>query len=78
RHARLRSMSERNTPPETEETRGPLGGKTTISKDGNLVRKSFFIDRDVDQALRDDAHRQRRSEATIVRELLRRHYGIED
>lgn len=60
-----------------EERRGPHGGKTTVSRDGLLVRKTFFIDRDVEEALRDDAHRQRRSEAEIVRDLLRQHYGLE-
>lgn len=47
--------------------------KKTESKDGAMVRKTFFIDRDVEQQLRDDAHQRRKSEAEIVRELLREH-----
>ncbi len=58
--------------------RGPRGGKTTVSKDGTLIRKTFYIDVDVGEKLREDAHRQRSSEAEIVRELLRDHYGVDD
>ena len=64
--------------PESGATEGPKGGKTTISKDGNLVRKTIFIDRDVEEALRDDAHQRRISEAAIIRELLRQHYGFDE
>ncbi|MEO1082757.1 MAG: hypothetical protein AAFY88_00800 [Acidobacteriota bacterium] len=58
--------------------RGPRGGKTTVSKDGNLVRKTFWLHPDEEEALRRAAFEERRSEAAIVRELLRRHFGIED
>ena len=57
--------------------RGPRGGRTTISGDGLLIRKTFFIDRDVEEHLRNDAHAKRTTEAAIVRQLLRDHYGIE-
>lgn len=60
-----------------ENPRGPRGGKTTVSADGALIRKTFYIDRDVEDALRDEAHRSRRTEAEIVREALRERYGIE-
>lgn len=56
---------------------GPRGGKTTVSKDGYLVRKTFFIDRDAEQHLRDEAHSTRRTEAEIVREIIRDRYGLE-
>ena len=57
---------------------GPRGGRTTVTDDGLMIRKTFFIDTDVAELLRDDAHRQRRPEAEILRELLRRHYGVDD
>lgn len=59
------------------DARGPRGGKTTVSADGLLVRKTFFLDREVEEALREDSFRSRRTEAEIVRQLLRDHYGIE-
>ena len=58
-------------------SRGPRGGRTTISQDGLLIRKTFFIDRDVEVHLRNDAHARRTTEAAIVRQLLRDHYGVE-
>ena len=62
---------------DTDNPRGPRGGKTTVSSDGLLVRKTFFLDREVEEALREDAFKTRRTEAEIVRQLLRDHYGIE-
>ncbi len=56
---------------------GPRGGRTTVSADGALLRKTFYIDRDVEEALREEAYRTRRTEAEIVRQLLREHYGLE-
>lgn len=61
----------------TDDPRGPRGGKTTVSADGLLVRKTFFLDREVEEALREDSFKTRRTEAEIVRQLLRDHYGIE-
>ncbi len=63
--------------PAEEELVGPRGGRTTVSADGALLRKTFYIDRDVEKALREEAYRTRRTEAEIVRQLLREHYGIE-
>jgi|GEM_PF-4790134 len=57
--------------------RGPRGGRTTISQDGLLIRKTFYIDRDVEVFLRNEAHEQKTTEAAIVRQLLRDHYGVE-
>lgn len=56
---------------------GPRGGRTTRSKSG-LVRKSFWIDSEVEDVLRRMAFEERRSESEIVREILRRHFGVED
>ena len=57
--------------------RGPRGGKTTVSADGKLIRKTFYIDRDVEEKLRDEAHEHRRTEAEIVRWVLRERYGLD-
>jgi hypothetical protein len=59
------------------EPRGLRGGRTTVSADGTLVRKSFMIDRDTEKALRTTAHRTRQSEGAIVRDVLRRHFGLD-
>jgi hypothetical protein len=61
----------------SDDRRGPRGGKNTVSADGLLVRKTFFLDREVEEALREDSYKTRRTEAEIVRQLLRDHYGIE-
>lgn len=55
--------------------RGRRGGKTTITP--AMVRKTFWIDRDVEERLREDAFRSERTEAELVRQVLRDHYGIE-
>lgn len=55
--------------------RGRRGGTTTISE--YMVRKTFWIDRDVEERLRRDAFESGRSEAELVREALRQFYGIE-
>jgi hypothetical protein len=59
-------------------TSGPRGGKTTVSKSGNLIRKTFWLHPDEEAALRRAAFEQRRSEAELVREALRRYFNIED
>ncbi len=56
---------------------GPRGGTTTVSKTG-MVRKTLWLHPDEAEALRYAAFEQRRSEADIVRELLREHFEIED
>jgi hypothetical protein len=43
-----------------------------------LVRKTFFIDRDAEEALRDEAHKKRVTEAEIVRQLIRERYGLDE
>lgn len=59
-----------------KKNRGPRGGKTTVSADGKLIRKTFYIDRDVETRLRDEAHEHRMTEAEIVRWVLSERYGL--
>lgn len=56
--------------------RGRRGGRTTVTP--LLVRKTYWIDRDVEELLREDAFRTDRSEAQIVREVLRTHYRVDE
>ena len=63
-------------PPGGEPLVGRRGGRTTVTP--LLIRETYWIDREVEQLLREDAFRSGRSEAEIVREALRRHYDIED
>ena len=58
-------------------TSGPRGGTTTVSP-GGLIRKAFWMHPDEVEALRRTAYEQRRTEAEIVREAVRRHLHIED
>ncbi len=55
--------------------RGRRGGKTTITP--LMVRKTFWIDRDVESRLRKEAFDTGRTEAELVREALRVYYDIE-
>lgn len=50
---------------------GPRGGTTTITKSG-MVKKNLWIPGEEAEALRRKAFEERRSEADIVREGLRR------
>jgi hypothetical protein len=54
---------------------GRRGGKTTVTD--LMVRKTFWIDRDVEDRLRRDAFESGRTEAEIVRQALRDFYGID-
>ena len=47
-----------------------------ITKTG--VRKNLWLHEDEAEALREAAFLERKSEAEIIREALRRHLGIED
>jgi hypothetical protein len=60
-----------------KENTGPRGGKTTVTKTG-LVRKTFWLHRDEEKALRLRAFEDQRSESEIVREALRQILGIPD
>lgn len=59
---------------DNEPVLGPAGGRTTVSRRGDLIRKTFFIDWDVEEELRREAFETRRTEADIVREALRWRY----
>jgi hypothetical protein len=63
-------MSRDSSAGKTEE---PQGGITATGK-----RKNFWFHDDEIEALRAAAYKQRRPEAEIVREALRRYLGIED
>lgn len=58
-----------------QDLRGRRGGRSTVTP--LMVRKTFWIDRDVEGRLREDAFRSERTEAEIVREALRQYYSIE-
>ncbi|HXO20952.1 MAG TPA: hypothetical protein VOA87_13640 [Thermoanaerobaculia bacterium] len=61
-----------------KETRlGPRGGETTISKTG-MIRKTLWLHQDEAEALRNLAFKERRTEADIIREGLRRILRLED
>lgn len=69
-------MTPRHDPDSSEPApRGRRGGTTTISE--HMVRKTFWIDKDVEELLRRDAFESGRSEAELVREALRRFYDVE-
>ena len=64
---RSKAQEEVHPPPPT----GPRGGTTTITRSG-MVKKNLWIPADEAEALRRKAFDERRSEADIVREGLRR------
>lgn len=55
---------------------GRRGGKTTMT--GSMVRKTFWIDQDTEDALRRHAEVSGIPESELFRQALRRHYGIEE
>lgn len=56
--------------------RGPRGGTTT--RTGGMVKKSLWLHKDEAEALRKAAFDEYRSEASIIREAVRRYFGLED
>jgi len=60
---------------ETREV-GPRGGLTT-RKDGR-VKKTLWLDEDEAHSVRAVAYEEHRSEASIIREAIRRYLDIED
>lgn len=60
----------------TQGDEGPLGGQTTRRR--GQVKKTFWINEEEAEALREAAYKERRSEASIVRETLREYFEIED
>ena len=55
---------------------GPRGGHTTRKR--GQVKKTVWVNDEEADALRTLAYEQRRSEASIIREALRRFFGIDD
>ena len=56
---------------DAQEPVGPRGGTTTVTKTG-MVKKNFWVPEEDAEALRVEAFEERRSEAAIMREGLRR------
>jgi hypothetical protein len=56
---------------------GPRGGVSTVSPTGDMVRKNFWIETELEEKLRKEAFDSRISEAEIIRRLLRTHYGVD-
>lgn len=56
------------------EARGPRGGTTTVTNSG-MVKKNLWVPARLAEELRRRAYQERRAEAEIVREALRRHFG---
>lgn len=48
-----------------------------MSRDGAMIRKTYYIDWDVDAVLREHARRRHLSEAQLLRQILRDYFGIE-
>lgn len=63
--------------PMKEKRLGPRGGETTVSKTG-MIRKNVWLHPDEAEALRLKAFKERRTEAEILREGLRRVLALED
>ena len=60
-----------------EKPLGPRGGETTVSKTG-MLKKTLWLHPDEAEALRKKAYEERRTEADILREGLRRVLDLED
>ena len=58
-----------------QERIGPRGGTTTRKK--GQVKKTVWLNEDEAEALRRSAYERRCSEASIIREVLRAHFGLE-
>lgn len=56
--------------------RGPRGGETT--RRPGRVKKTIWLHEDEAQELRKAAYEEYRSEASIIREAIRRYFAIED
>jgi hypothetical protein len=65
-------------PPAKKRPLGPKGGRTTMTRDGLMQRKTFFLDVDVAERLRDVAHQRRLEESVLIREAVRKYLDVED
>ena len=59
-----------------QERIGPRGGTTTRKK--GQVKKTVWLNEAEAEALRRTAYEQHRSDASIIREVLRAHFGLDD
>ncbi|MFP3941405.1 MAG: ribbon-helix-helix protein, CopG family [Thermoanaerobaculia bacterium] len=66
---------QRSDPRKGQSLRGRRGGRTTVTP--ALIRKTLWIDRAVDELLREEAYRSGRPASELVRRALRRFYDIE-
>lgn len=66
---------QRSDPRRSGSLRGRRGGRTTVTP--ALIRKTLWIDREVDELLREEAYRSGRPASELVRRTLRRFYDIE-
>jgi hypothetical protein len=58
-----------------ERPTGPRGGTTTITVGGH-IRKTLYLGPEEAERLRQDAFSQRRRESDVLREIVRRYYGL--
>lgn len=61
----------------TERRRGPRGGETTVSKTG-MIRMTLWLHPDEAEALRLRAFKERRTQAEILRQGLRKILRLPD
>ena len=61
----------------SEKRLGPRGGESTISKTG-MIRITLWLHADEAEALRVKAFKERRTQAEILRDGLRRVLAVED
>lgn len=62
---------------ESRRRQGPRGGRTTVTTTG-MVKKNLWLPEPMAEELRRRAFDERRAEAAIVREALRRYLGREE
>jgi hypothetical protein len=55
---------------------GPRGGETTRKR--GQVKKTVWLHDDEEAALREAAYQRRASEASLIREAIRRYFGLAD
>lgn len=66
------SRDDETPPGGADEALGPQGGRTTVTK--HRIRRTFFIDRDADEAVRRRAEETGQPEAAVIREALRAYF----
>jgi hypothetical protein len=61
---------------QNEDLIGPRGGETTRKR--GQVKKTVWLHDDEEAALREAAYKRRMSEASLIREAIRRYFGLPD